>query len=67
MAFSIHESCIIPGCSFVYETENDVHTSSAIEAIYQFGIQNTRDNMLAEMLEQILKEPAFDQLRTKVI
>ncbi|RXG67447.1 Insulin-degrading enzyme [Armadillidium vulgare] len=53
------------GCSFVYEAENTIHKSSAVETFYQFGQMNTHENMLGELLVQIFKEPAFDELRTK--
>jgi len=52
-------------CNFLYKRENEVHKSSAVLLYYQCGRQNTRDNMLLELFCQIIKEPCFDQLRTK--
>jgi len=49
----------------MYKTTNEVHKASCIEVYYQCGLQSTRSNMLLELLADIVKEPCFDQLRTK--
>jgi len=51
--------------SYLYQTKNEIHKTSSIEIYYQCGIQETRTNMLLELLAQIIKEPCFHQLRTK--
>ncbi|XP_050730176.1 insulin-degrading enzyme-like isoform X1 [Eriocheir sinensis] len=53
------------GTSNVYQAENTVHKSSAVETYFQCGMQATHNNMLLELLCQIFAEPAFDELRTK--
>ncbi|XP_076044547.1 insulin degrading metalloproteinase isoform X2 [Oratosquilla oratoria] len=53
------------GCSYIYQAENSVHRSSAVETYFQCGMQGTHQNMLLELLCQIFAEPAFDELRTK--
>ncbi|KRZ92119.1 Insulin-degrading enzyme, partial [Trichinella sp. T8] len=52
------------GKTFVFEAQNTVHPNSAIEIILQVGLQESRLNMLLELLVQILNEPCFHQLRT---
>ncbi|KRX99092.1 Insulin-degrading enzyme [Trichinella pseudospiralis] len=52
------------GKTFVFEAQNTVHPNSAIEMILQVGLQESRLNMLLELLVQILNEPCFHQLRT---
>lgn len=66
------DSCVIlylyfflPGCYYLYQTDNKVHKSSSICIYYQCGMQDTLPNMLLELLVQILAEPCFDILRTK--
>ena len=54
------------GCNYVYEVQNDVHKSSCIELYFQCGLQCTTNNMLLELLTQIIHEPCFNILRTKV-
>ena len=54
-----------PGTSRVFRSENKVHQSNALMNFYQCGPQQTRENMLLELTHQIIKEAAFDQLRTK--
>ncbi|KAI5707248.1 hypothetical protein M8J75_016018 [Diaphorina citri] len=51
--------------NLVYETQNAVHKSSCIEAYYQCGVQELRDNVLLELFVQIIHEPCFNILRTK--
>lgn len=56
---------LLDECSLVYQAENNVHRSSAVETYFQCGLQGTHQNMLLELLCQIFAEPAFDELRTK--
>lgn len=67
-----YDSCAIlylyfflPGCYYLYQTDNKVHKSSSICIYYQCGMQDTLPNMLLELLVQILAEPCFNILRTK--
>ena len=48
-----------------YEIRNAVHKSSCIMSLYQVGQDSTRSNMVLELFSQILKEPAFNVLRTQ--
>jgi len=48
-----------------YEVRNSVHKSSCIMSLYQVGQDSTRSNMVLELFSQILKEPAFNVLRTQ--
>lgn len=54
------------GCNYLYEVENDVHKSSCIELYYQCGLQTKESNILLELFAQIIQEPCFNTLRTKV-
>lgn len=54
------------GCNYLYEVQNDVHKSSCIELYYQCGLQSKENNMLLELFAQIVQEPCFNTLRTKV-
>lgn len=54
------------GCDYIYNINNDIHKSSCVELYYQCGLQNTENNMLLELFTQIIQEPCFDILRTKV-
>lgn len=51
-------------CS-VYTTTNNVHRSSCIENYYQCGLQDTRHNMLLELVSQMINESCYNQLRTQ--
>lgn len=54
------------GCYYSYEVLNDIHKSSCIELYYQCGLQTTQNNMKLELFVQIIQEPCFNVLRTKV-
>lgn len=54
------------GCNYLYEVHHDVHKSSCIELYYQCGMQSKENNMLLELFAQIIQEPCFNILRTKV-
>ena len=50
----------------IYQTHtNDAHKTSCIETIYQFGVENTHDNILIDFFLQLIEEPCFNILRTK--
>ncbi|CAL1267103.1 unnamed protein product [Larinioides sclopetarius] len=53
------------GCHYVYEVTNEIHSSSAVETYYQCGVQETRANMLLELLVEIINEPCYNYLRTQ--
>lgn len=53
------------GHHYVYEVTNDIHSCSSVEAYYQCGVQETRSNMLLELLCELLSEPCFNFLRTQ--
>lgn len=54
------------GCYYSYEVTHDIHKSSCIELYYQCGLQTTENNMKLELFVQIIQEPCFNVLRTKV-
>lgn len=54
------------GSHYVYQVENKVHKSSCIELYYQCGLQSKENNMKLELFAQIIQEPCFNILRTKV-
>uniref|UniRef100_A0A1I7YH81 Peptidase_M16_C domain-containing protein n=1 Tax=Steinernema glaseri TaxID=37863 RepID=A0A1I7YH81_9BILA len=53
------------GGSYIYEHHQDTHANSCVELLLQTGVKNTWENMLLELLAQVMKEAAFDTLRTK--
>ena len=59
------ETTLDDGRHYVMAKKNEVHKSSSIGVYYQCGLQSTRDDVLLELLVQALKQPCFDQLRTK--
>lgn len=54
------------GCEYSYEVQNEVHKSSCIELYYQCGLQSKENNMKLELVAQIVQEPCYNILRTKV-
>lgn len=54
------------GCHYSYEVVNDIHKSSCIELYYQCGLQSTENNIKLELFLQLIQEPCFNVLRTKV-
>ena len=44
---------------------NPDDTNSAVEVYYQIGPQNERGNCLIDVVEKLMEEPIFDELRTK--
>lgn len=55
------------GHSYIYEIQNKVHKSSCAALYYQIGMQFIENIVKLEMLRQILHEPSFSTLRTKVL
>ncbi|XP_046746475.1 LOW QUALITY PROTEIN: insulin-degrading enzyme-like [Diprion similis] len=53
------------GCNFLYEVDNNLHKSSCVQVYYQCDHQALESNMLLELLDEIIFEPYFDNLRTK--
>ncbi|KJH53656.1 peptidase, M16 family [Dictyocaulus viviparus] len=60
----LREHALEKGDSYVYRHFQDTHEVSCVEVLYQAGIQETRENAMVELLVQLLREPAFNQLRT---
>ncbi|XP_042894803.1 insulin-degrading enzyme isoform X2 [Parasteatoda tepidariorum] len=56
---------LLDGVHLVYEVKNEVHNSSAVETYYQCGVQETRNNMLLELLVSVVAEPCYNFLRTQ--
>lgn len=54
------------GESYVFETENEFHKSSCAELYLQCGVQSDRSNVFIDLTSQVLTEPCYNQLRTKV-
>ena len=56
---------VSPGSSYVYQYRNKVRDINATNLFLQMGLQNTHENTLLMLLEQIINEPCFNVLRTK--
>uniref|UniRef100_A0A0R3RZQ2 Insulin-degrading enzyme n=1 Tax=Elaeophora elaphi TaxID=1147741 RepID=A0A0R3RZQ2_9BILA len=52
------------GCQYVYKAFQPTHPNSSVNYIMQAGLQDTRENVLLELIVQLAAEPAFNQLRT---
>ncbi|CAI2355411.1 unnamed protein product [Caenorhabditis sp. 36 PRJEB53466] len=52
------------GDEFVYRHLQKTHDVGCVEVMYQIGVQNTRDNALVGLIDQLIREPAFNTLRT---
>ncbi|CAI5452084.1 unnamed protein product [Caenorhabditis angaria] len=52
------------GDEYVYRHLQDTHEVSCVEVMYQVGVQNNYDNAVIGLLDNIIKEPAFNTLRT---
>lgn len=50
---------------YIYEQVNQVHHTSSIQTYFQCGPQETRANMLVELLCQLITEPCYNILRTQ--
>lgn len=55
------------GDSYLFEKENEYHKSSCAQLYFQCGPQTDRSNIMVNLIAQILTEPCYDCLRTKVI
>ncbi|KAK6034019.1 hypothetical protein COOONC_28473 [Cooperia oncophora] len=60
----MREHALENGDAYVYRHFQNTHEVSCVEVLYQAGVQATRENALVELLVQLLREPAFNQLRT---
>ncbi|GMR59756.1 hypothetical protein PMAYCL1PPCAC_29951 [Pristionchus mayeri] len=52
------------GNSFVFRHPQDTHEVSSVQTLLQVGQRNMRENCLLSLLNQMINEPAFNQLRT---
>ncbi|VBB33449.1 unnamed protein product, partial [Acanthocheilonema viteae] len=52
------------GCQYVYKAFQPTHPNASINYVMQTGQQDTRENVLLELVVQLAAEPAFNQLRT---
>jgi insulysin len=48
-----------------FKEPNANNTNSSIEVIYQIGAMELYDNAILALLNHLMKEPSFDELRTK--
>nr|CDJ85655.1 Peptidase M16 domain containing protein [Haemonchus contortus] len=60
----MREHALENGDAYVYRHFQNTHEVSCVEVLFQAGVQATRENALVELLVQLLREPAFNQLRT---
>lgn len=51
--------------SYVYQFQNTVQNTNAIQVILQVGGKNIEENITLEFLQQVISEPFFNILRTK--
>lgn len=63
--FPKREYKLTEGSSYLYENQNEFHSSSCIMVYLQFGPQSDKSNIFTDLLVQILSEPFSDKLRTK--
>lgn len=54
------------GERYLFETENEFHKSSCAELYLQCGVQSDRSNVFIDLVAQVLSEPCYNTLRTKV-
>ena len=58
---------LLLGSSYVYQFRNKVRDICAMDLFLQVGLQNTLDNVLLKLIAQIINEPCFNILRTKLV
>lgn len=51
---------------YLFETESNYHKSSCCQIYLQCGMQSNRANVMVDLVAQILSEPCYNVLRTKV-
>ncbi|CAG2172600.1 unnamed protein product, partial [Oppiella nova] len=54
------------GSDNYFEAKNGIHKTNAIQLYFQIGVSDTIINATIGLLQQILSEPFFDSLRTKL-
>jgi len=52
-------------CHLRFKEPNTSNTNSSIEVVYQIGPMDLHDNSILALLNHLMKEPSFDELRTK--
>lgn len=57
---------LVTGERYLFETQNEFHKSSCASVYLQCGPQDDRSNVFIDLVTQILSEPCYNQLRTKV-
>ncbi|XP_065653291.1 insulin-degrading enzyme-like isoform X1 [Hydra vulgaris] len=57
--------CLNKGINYLFEKRSKLHITSCIYTLVQVGIQETKVNVLCEIITSMLHEPFYDQLRTK--
>lgn len=50
----------------MFETQNKYHKNSCAQLYFQYGPQTDRSNIMLNLIAQVLSEPCYDVLRTKV-
>jgi insulysin len=69
-AFSLPQLRVVqldPGTDYVYRLEgmNDQDSNSCVSTLFQMGAVDVRTNAAVSLLQHLLREPAFNQLRTE--
>ncbi|CAI4225039.1 unnamed protein product [Auanema sp. JU1783] len=49
---------------YIYRSYQKTHDVSCVNAVFQIGLQNTRDDTITKLFSHLIREPAFVQLRT---
>lgn len=52
------------GDEYIYRHLQKTHDVGCVEVTYQVGVQNTYDNAVVGLIDQLIREPAFNTLRT---
>lgn len=60
----LHKIGPFPGANYFFRHYQKTHNTTCLFSVYQIGVQSPRENMLLDLLVQILREPAFNTLRT---
>lgn len=53
------------GKEYVYNSEHKYNLSSCTSNLYQCGLQETKQSVLMQLIQQIIDQPCFNQLRTQ--
>lgn len=53
------------GDEYIFRHLQQTHDVGCVEVMYQIGVQNTYENAVVGLIDQLIREPAFNTLRTQ--